>query len=202
MKTKFAALALSTTLLLALGACSKKDEPVATSGTTIAPAGSSTSAAADGSSTTAGAGGSTTTKPKADGTSTTKKSPGTTEPDDTDTTEDEEEELTFTADEEACLEDKKAAAEADPEYQNGSEEYQAGFQGGAIAECVDKAKIAAVIRGDIAELEPDYTSEQLDCIEGELVKFDSDELGLVIAGFILDNQALFADAKEKIGAKC
>ncbi len=189
MKTKFGAFALSTALLLAAGACSKKDEPAAggtgSTTTTAAAAGSTTTTKADS--------GSTTTK--ASGDSTTTKASGSKTPP-------KPKDLDLTSSEEACINGAfENGLTSDPSMAE-NELKMAGFTGGVIAGCVDKDKIAAAIIKLVKQANPDAKESVLECAKTELVKFDTSDLGVVIAGILLQEKELLTEADAKIKAKC
>lgn len=184
MTRKLAALVLSASVLVTLGACSKNDTTATTPATTAASGSGNNSSA-------------TTAKSGGDSPATTaKKSTGTTKAGSSKMPSTKNIELT--SEEESCADALFSQYAADNPQSSDAE--TAGALGASIVKCTTKAKVADSIIAGLKDSNAgkSITSEQATCMRDKVISLDSDQLSTVLGVFIYAGATLDLSAAVQI----
>ncbi len=187
MKRTMGALALSTILLAGAGACSKKEEPVATP-VTVAAGATTTVAAAGGSTTTTKGEATTSTKKKEattsttdqdDSTTTSKKDRATTTTRAGGSKSPRAKNIDLTEEENDCIATILVSAAIEDPSVVANDATTAGAVGAAVVQCVSKPRIGDAIQ-DYWAKNTGATASELACIRDETIAADDESLAIFV----------------------
>lgn len=195
MIKKLVPLSLATVGLLALGACTKTNEPVNTSSGTTPPSAAGTQAPGTTEKST------DTTRPRSTGT--TSRSTGTTMKG--------SEDFQFTADEEQCVLTAIAQfPDTESALQNGTglTAEQAGVVGGVVTGCVPKPRLADGLVSGLKDSPKgrSLTQSDLSCLRDQIISLDSADLavfvGIIVYSGNSDDPSVSAPIISKLNSAC